>query len=67
MGLDDKKLIKLNKNILHGNSLITGVEGSEELSLYKAELEDIKKRQNQIKEYYDKDELTREESKRLEA
>lgn len=63
----DKKLIKLNKNILHGNSLITGVEGIEELSLYTAELEDIKKRQNQIKEYYDKDELTREENKRLEA
>jgi type I restriction-modification system DNA methylase subunit len=63
----DKKLIKLNKNILHGNSLITGVENKEELSKFKNELEDIKKRQNQIKEYYDEDELPRSEEKRLEA
>lgn len=63
----DKKLIKLNKNILHGNSLITGVENKEELSKFKNELEDIKKRQNQIKEYYDEDEIPHSEEKRLEA
>jgi len=63
----DKKLIKLNKNILHGNSLITGVEGDEELSFYTAELEEIKKKTNEIKDYYDKDELNHEEQKRLEA
>jgi len=63
----DKKLIKLNKDILHGNSLITGVEDDKELSQYKKELEEIKKRTNQIKNYYEKDELTNEEKKRLET
>lgn len=63
----DKKLIKLNKNILHGNSLITGVENVTEISFHKEKLEEIKKRTAQIKDYYEKDELTHEEKKRLEA
>ena len=63
----DKKLIKLNKNILHGNSLVTGVEGDEELALYKAELEEIKQRTNEIKDYYDKDELDYGEKNKLKA
>ena len=62
----DKKLIKLNKNILHGNSLISGVEDEEELNKYKKELEEIKARTHEIKDYYDKDVLSRDEIKKLE-
>lgn len=63
----DKKLIKLNKNILHGNSLITGVENKEDVLEFKDELQDIKKRQHQIKGYYDENEIPKSEEKRLEA
>lgn len=63
----DKKLIKLNKNILNGNSLITGVEGDKELALYKAELEEIKQRTNEIKDYYEKNELDYGEKNKLKA
>jgi adenine-specific DNA-methyltransferase len=62
----DKKLIKLNKNILHGNSLITGVEDEKELTKYQKELEEIKERTHEIKDYYDKDELDSSEKKKLE-
>jgi type I restriction-modification system DNA methylase subunit len=63
----DKKLLKLNKNILHGNSLISGIEDKKELSQFENQLEDIKNRINQIKEYYDKNELTQIEENRLDA
>jgi len=63
----DKKLIKLNKNILNGNSLITGIEDEEEIAEYKQEIEEIKKRTLEIKDYYDKDKLNEEEESRLKA
>lgn len=63
----DKKLIKLNKNILHGNSLVSSVEMVDSLGDYKKEIEDIKKRTNQIKEYYEKEDLKPRDERRLEA
>jgi len=66
----DKKLEKLSKNILHGNSLISGIESKEELAKYKNELKEITKLRDRIKEYYgkelgkrEKDELEEMESK----
>src|SRR3989338_2057106 len=60
----DKKLEKLSKNILHGNSLISGVESREELVKYKNEMMEIAKLRHKIKEYYGK-ELSRKEDDEL--
>ena len=60
----DKKLEKLSKNILHGNSLISGVEGKEELAKYKDELKEIAQLREKIKDYYGRD-LKRKEQDEL--
>jgi len=62
----DKKLEKLSKNILHGNSLISGVESKEELAKYKNELKEIAKLREEIKNYYGR-ELSRKERDLLEG
>ncbi len=61
----DKKLEKLSKNMLHGNSLISGVEDKEELIKYKDELKEIAKLRDKIKDYYGK-ELSKREKDELE-
>ncbi|MBU3897075.1 MAG: N-6 DNA methylase [Nanoarchaeota archaeon] len=61
----NKKLIKLNKNILNGNSLVSGVENKKEIDEYNKEIEDIKKRTIEIKNYYDKDDFTNDEENKL--
>ena len=61
----NKKLEKLSKNILHGNSLISGVESKEELAKYRDELKEIAKLREKIKEYYGK-ELSKRERDELE-
>jgi len=62
----DKKLEKLSKNILHGNSLVSGVESKEELSKYKDKLKDMIKLREEIKNYYGR-ELSRKERDLLEG
>jgi type I restriction-modification system DNA methylase subunit len=61
----DKKLEKLSKNILHGNSLISGVESKEELAKYKSELKEIAELREKIKDYYGR-ELSKREKDELE-
>ncbi len=62
----DKKLEKLSKNILHGNSLMSGVETKEELTKYKIELKETARLRKKIKEYYGK-ELNKKEQEDLEG